>query len=83
MRYIEPLNIKANTGKKTAAANEATETILNMKNTIIHKIAETSSAFGARTIKTPALVATPLPPLNPRNTLQTCPIMAKAPRSIL
>jgi hypothetical protein len=38
-----------------------------------------STAHGARARKTPALVATPFPPLNPTNTENTWPRMAAAP----
>ncbi len=69
-------------GREIAAVIDARDTYLNSKKIITHTIRAIRNTFGAIASITPEVVATPLPPLNFRKTVQTCPEMQATPISI-
>lgn len=79
------LNNSANKGKLAAANIEDNEIILlkiNVSDQIIMvspRITFNPGILAERPIKTPRVVATPLPPLNFKNTVQLCPHMQLIP----
>ncbi len=75
--------MEKNTGTDTAELIEAKETYLFQRKTTTHTINPKINIFGAIPMSTPAEVATPFPPLNFKNIVQSCPTMATKPNVIL
>ncbi len=71
--------INAAIGKEIAAIIDASETYLNTIKTISQTMSDMRNTLGISANVTPAVVATPFPPLNLKNTLQTWPEIAVAP----
>lgn len=75
-------------GNNIALIMEATETILVIRKTkaqvkiIKPNIRFIPASLTAKPNKTPNVVATPLPPLNPKNMLQLCPHIQAKPKII-
>ena len=69
-------------GKHAAHTIDASETYLKIINNIMKMINSISMAFGAKTKKTPKVVATPFPPLNFRKTEKVWPRIAIIPTTI-
>ena len=82
----DSLKISIYIGRASAVSTEATEIILTIINTTNQvKIAKPTiifkpAIFIARPINTPKVVATPLPPLNPKNMVQLWPEIALRPK---
>ena len=72
----------ANTGSESAAIIDARDIIRQIKKTIAKRASAIAVGIGNRPKKTPADVATPLPPLKLRKIVHMCPAMAQTATAI-
>jgi len=63
-------------GRVIAIAMEPKETYLNLHVTIKNRETAINTEYGANNTDAPKVVLTPFPPLNFKNMLKSCPIMA-------